>query len=63
MKQRIELRRNDDDARRGAVETARDIIYNKNYAVDNGHVEMLLKEQSLVPTAVSVKLIWYTGSH
>jgi hypothetical protein len=53
MQQRISLQRVDDDIRRSSVSSARKIIYQKNYAVDNDHVEMLLKEQSLVPTAVS----------
>lgn len=55
MNQRQTLSRVDDTARRRKVETARDIIYKKNYAVDNDAVETILKEQSLVPTSVSVR--------
>jgi len=35
MKQRETLARVDDEVRRGKVETARDIIYNKRFAVDS----------------------------
>jgi hypothetical protein len=54
MNQRKTLSRVDDEDRRRKVETARDIIYKKNYAVDGSPVETILKEQSLVPTSVSV---------
>jgi hypothetical protein len=53
MKQRHTLARVDDENRKRKVELARDIIYNKNFAVNNKNVEVLLKPQSLVPTAVS----------
>jgi hypothetical protein len=53
MKQRNTLARVDNDARRSKVDTARNIIYNKNYAVDTDAVEELLQPQSLVPTVVS----------
>ena len=43
----------DDETRRRKVNTARDIIYNKHYAIDYDGVEALLKEQSLVPTLAS----------
>jgi len=55
MKQRETLARVDDKIRRVKVETARDIIYHKRFAVDSPAVEVLLKEQSLVPTSVSLK--------
>ena len=55
MKQRETLARVDDEIRRGKVESARNIIYNKRFAVDSPAVEILLKEQSLVPTSVSLK--------
>ena len=55
MKQREPLARVDDEIRRGKVESARNIIYNKRFAVDSPAVEILLKEQSLVPTSVSLK--------
>ena len=53
MKQRDTHARVDDEARKHKVRAARDIIYNKNYAVDGEAVQALLKEQSLAPTAVS----------
>jgi hypothetical protein len=55
-KQRKTLARHDDEARRRKVNAARRIIYNENYAVDSNPVETLLKEQSLVPTSVSLIL-------
>jgi hypothetical protein len=54
IKQRETLACVDDKIRRGKVETARDIIYRQNYAVDGAAVDALLKEQSLVPTSVSL---------
>lgn len=51
-KHRKTMARVDDDKRRRNITTAREIIYEKNYAVDNEHVEVILKEQSLVPTVV-----------
>jgi hypothetical protein len=53
MQQRVSLQRVDDEVKRSTVATAREIIYQKKYAVDNENVETLLKPQSLVPTAVS----------
>jgi hypothetical protein len=53
MKQRETLARVDDHDTRRRINTARDIIYKKNYAVDSDPVESLLKERSLVPTPVS----------
>jgi hypothetical protein len=47
------LARVDDQARMWKVNTARDIIYNRNFAVDTTAVEKMLKPESLVPTAVS----------
>ena len=38
------------------MDTARDIIYNQNYAVDSEPVEELLGEESLVPSKVSCEL-------
>jgi hypothetical protein len=55
MKQRRTLARVDDENRRSKVDLARDIIYNRNFAVNSKHVEALLKEESLVPTAVSAR--------
>jgi hypothetical protein len=39
------------------VNEARKLIYEKNYAVSSAPVERILKEQSWVPTSVSVHLI------
>jgi hypothetical protein len=55
MKQRHTLARMDDKNRREKVDLARDMIYNRNFVVNSKHVEALLKEESLVPTAVSAK--------
>jgi hypothetical protein len=55
MMQRETLARVDDEDRRWKIDTARDIIYNKNYAVDTQNVEILLQPQSLVPTSVSAQ--------
>jgi hypothetical protein len=52
-KQRKSMARVDDEIRRDKIRTAREIIYQKNYAVDNEHVEAILMGQSLVPTIVS----------
>ena len=52
MKQRATLARVNDKDRRRKIDTAQDIIYNKNYAVDTENVETLLQPQSLVPTLV-----------
>jgi len=57
MKQRETLARVDDEDRRWKINTARDIIYNKNYAIDTANVETLLQPQSLVPTSVSAQII------
>ncbi len=54
MKERKTLARVDDDSRRHKVEIAREIIYEKNYAVDNNNVEAILSPESLVPTAVGL---------
>lgn len=54
MKQRKTLARVDDEVKRSKVVAAREIIYEQNFAVDNIDVELLLKEESLVPTNVSL---------
>ena len=56
MKERKTLARVDDENRRHKVELAREIIYKKNYAVNNEKVESILRPESLVPTAVSINL-------
>jgi hypothetical protein len=52
MTQRKTLARVDDLSRRNRVASAREVIYEKNYAVDSKPMEDLLKVDSLVPTAV-----------
>jgi hypothetical protein len=52
MTQRKTLARVDDLSRRNRVASAREVIYEKNYAVDSKAMEDLLKVDSLVPTAV-----------
>lgn len=52
MAQRQTLARTNDKLR-CMVERARQIIYEKNYAVDADAVEDILKEESLIPTLVS----------
>ncbi len=61
MKQRKTLARVDDETRRRKVDIAREIIYQKNDAVDSNAVEAFLKPQSLVPTSVSVDRLWLFG--
>ena len=53
MGQRQTLAHHDNDERWRKVTIAREIIYDKKFAIDNGNVETLLKPQSLVPTLVS----------
>ena len=54
MAQRVTLARVDDVSRRNRVAAARESIYNKNYAISSVVVENLLREDSLVPTAVCI---------
>jgi hypothetical protein len=54
MQQRQTLGRFDDESRKRKVGMARDIIYKKNYAVDNDAIDELLADQSLVPTLVGL---------
>ena len=53
MKQRVALARVDDLDRQKKIETARSIIYDRDYAVNSEASEALLQEQSLVATEVS----------
>lgn len=53
MQQRRTLKRTDNDDRKRKVNIARNIIYQKNYAVNSKAVENQLKKESLVPTLVS----------
>ena len=62
MKQRTTLARVDDKTRRHKIDTAREIIYKKNYAIDYQGVETILKAQLLVPTHVSALLCYFEGS-
>ena len=57
MKQRETLARVDNESSRCKMETVRDIIHKKNYAIDSVAVETMLKEESLVPAMVSLKVI------
>jgi hypothetical protein len=50
--QRLSLARKDDPTYRERIASARELIYIKNYAISNDHVENLLKESSLSPNAV-----------
>jgi hypothetical protein len=52
MVQREKLARIDDANRRRRVTAARRIIYEENYAINSTAVEALLRDDSLVPTAV-----------
>jgi hypothetical protein len=52
--QRVTLARTDDVDRRHRVATARDLIYEKNYAVDSAAVKRLLEKGSFVPTVVCI---------
>jgi hypothetical protein len=53
MTQRETMARTDDIHRRTSINTARQLIYEKNYRVNSAAVENLLRDKSLVPTAVS----------
>jgi hypothetical protein len=53
MTQRETMARTDDIHRRTSINTARRLIYEKNYRVNSAAVENLLRDKSLVPTAVS----------
>jgi len=50
--QRISLAHIDDVKRHSRVGAAREAIYSENNTIDSAAVENLLKEESLVPTAV-----------
>jgi hypothetical protein len=54
MTQRNTLARTDNVGRRTRVTAARRSIYENKYAVNSTVVENLLKEDSLVPTAVGI---------
>jgi hypothetical protein len=52
MAQRVSLARTDDLSHQSKVTAARNLIYDRNYAVDSAPVERLLKDESLVPATV-----------
>jgi len=52
MTQRISLACIDDVKRHSRVGAAHEAIYSENNTIDSAAVENLLKEESLVPTAV-----------
>jgi hypothetical protein len=54
MKQRRSLARVDNDDRKRRVKLARQIIYDKKFAVNTEAVENLLKKESWVPTFVGI---------
>lgn len=54
MSQRVTLARVDDVKRRTRVGAARKAIYEQDLGVDSAAVERLLKDDSLVPAAVSL---------
>ena len=53
MLQRQLLARRDTQERREKVVAACQLIYKKHYVVDTPQVEVLLREESLVPTKVN----------
>jgi hypothetical protein len=55
--QRSTLERIDDHIKRFTIANARKLIYEKNYAVDSSVLDKILKDQSWVPTSVSVCLM------
>jgi hypothetical protein len=52
MTQRVTMARIDNNARQGKITAARRLIYEKDYIVNSAAIEGLLKDESLVPTAV-----------
>ena len=55
--QRITMARVDDKSRQGKVHDARRLIFEKQYLVNGAAVENLLKDESLVPTAVRLSCL------
>jgi hypothetical protein len=45
-------KRQADDSHRRTIESARNLIYDQNYAVNSASVERIVAETSLVPTRV-----------
>jgi hypothetical protein len=56
MVQRQTLARRDTVERRDKIASARALIYERGYVVDTAQVEAKLKDESLVPTVVSIIL-------
>jgi hypothetical protein len=54
LSQRVSLVRVDDVHRRSRLEAAHEAIYEHNNTVDGAAIERLLKDNSLLPTTVSV---------
>jgi len=52
MAQRFTMARIDNNTRQGKVTAARRLVYEKGYIVSSAAIEGLLKDESLVPTAV-----------
>ena len=53
MRQRTTLSRVDNLQRQTKITAAREMIYERNWAVDSAPVQRLLKPESLVPSEVS----------
>ena len=62
-KRREALVRVDNLSRRAKVESARQLIYGQNWAVDSKPVQRLLQPESLVPTEVSQILYHFCPSY
>ena len=54
MSQRVTLARVDNGDRQGKVFAARRLIYEKNFLVTSSAVEAILRDESWVPTSVSL---------
>jgi hypothetical protein len=64
MTQRKTLARVDNIHRRGKIDAARRVIYEKNYQVDSAGVENLLRGESWVPNVVcSYEYIFVMSAH
>ena len=67
MRRRQLLAHTDDDNRQNKVLRARELIFERNYAVNTPQIEKLLRDQSLVPITVSKESsspasIWCTNT-
>ena len=59
MENRTKMVRIDDVCRQNKIQAARSLIYNKGYVVNSTHIEDLLKDESLVPTEVSLEVLFH----